>query len=38
MCLLKFRKGHNSVTTVAGVIVLVLCTTSDHAVYLDQVL
>ena len=35
---MKFTKGHNSVKGVGGVKVLVLCTSSDTALYLYQVL
>ena len=35
--LLKFSKGHNSVKNVGGVMVLVLCKSSDGALYLYQV-
>ena len=35
---MKFTKGHNSVDSVVGVRVLVLCTSSDNALYLYQVL
>ena len=35
---LQFTKGHNSVKTVNGVMVLNLCTSSDNALYLYQVL
>ena len=38
ICTLKFTKGHNSVKSLCGVTVLVLCTTSDAALYLCQVL
>ena len=38
MCILKFAKGHNSRKYVGGVMVLVLSTLSDHALYLYQVL
>ena len=31
-----FSKGHNSVKNVDGVMVLVLCTSSDNALYLYQ--
>ena len=34
---MKFTKGHNSVKSVGGVKVLVLCTLSDNALYLYQV-
>ena len=33
----KFIKGHNYIKSVAGVMVLVLCTSSDDAKYLYQV-
>ena len=33
----QFTKGHNSVKTVNGVMVLNLCTSSDDALYLYQV-
>ena len=36
-CIGKFTKGNNSVKDVGGVIVLVLCTLSDNALYLSQV-
>ena len=35
---MKFTKGHNSVNSVVGVKILVLCTLSDNALYLSQVL
>ena len=35
--MVKFSKGHNSVKNVDGVIVLVLCTSSDDTLYLYQV-
>ena len=35
---IKFTKGHNSVKSIDGVKVLVLCTSSDNAFYLYQVL
>ena len=35
--IIKFSKGHNSVKNVGGVTVLVLCTSSDDAVYLYQI-
>ena len=38
ICILKFTKGHNSVKSVGGVSVLILCTWSDNALYLYQVL
>ena len=39
ICILKFIKGQNSVKkTVDGVMVLVLCTLSDDALYVYQVL
>ena len=31
-----FSKGHNSIKNVGGIIVLVLCTSSDNALYLYQ--
>ena len=34
--ILKFTKGHNSVITVGGVMLIVLCTFSDDALYLYQ--
>ena len=34
---LQFTKGHNSIKTVDGVMVLNLCTTSQNALYLYQV-
>ena len=34
---LQFTKGHNSIKTVDGVMVLNLCTTSENALYLYQV-
>ena len=33
----KISKGHNSVNNVSGVVVLVLCTSSDDGLYLYQV-
>ena len=33
--MMKFTKGHNSVYSVGGVTVLVLCTSSDNALYLS---
>ena len=36
MCL-QLTKGHNYIKTVGGVMVLVLCTSSDDALYLYQV-
>ena len=33
----QFTKGHNSVKTVNGVMILNLCTSSDDALYLYQV-
>ena len=36
--ILKFYKGHNSVNSVGGVIVLLLSTLPDFVLYLDQVL
>ena len=38
VCILKFLKGHNSVYSVGGVMVLVLFTLSDNVLYLYQVL
>ena len=38
VCILKFSKGHNSVKSVGGVMVLVLSTLSDSVLYLYQVL
>ena len=38
VCILDFSKWHKSVTSVGGVIVLVLCTSSDSVLYLYQVL
>ena len=35
--MVKFSKGHNFVKNVGGVTVLVLCTSSDNALYLYQV-
>ena len=35
---MKFTKGHKSVKSEGGVEVLVLCTSSDNALYLYQVL
>ena len=37
-CILKFSKGHNSVNSVDGVMVLILSTLSDDVLYLYQVL
>ena len=37
-CILLFSKGHNSVYSVGGVMVLILCTLSDGVVYLYHVL
>ena len=37
-CILKFSKGHNSVNSVGGVMVLILSTLSDGVLYLYQVL
>ena len=34
---MKFSKGHTSVNNVDGVTVLVLCISSDNALYLNQV-
>ena len=33
---MKFAKGHNSVKNVGGVMVLVVCTSYDDALYLYQ--
>ena len=38
VCILKFSKGHNSVNSVGGVMVLVLSTSSDSVLYFYQVL
>ena len=38
ICTLKFAMGHNSVKNVGGVMVLVLSTLFDNALYLYQVL
>ena len=38
VCILKFSKGHNSVNSVGGVMVLILSTSSDGVLYLYQVL
>ena len=38
VCTLKFSKGHNSVNSVGGVMVLVLSTSSDSVLYLYHVL
>ena len=38
VCILKFSKGHNSVSSVGGVMELVLSTLSDGVLYLYQVL
>ena len=38
VCILKFSKGHNSVNSVGGIMVLVLSTSSDGVSYLYQVL
>ena len=38
ICKLKFAKGHNSVKNVGGVMVLVLSTLPDHALYLYKVM
>ena len=37
VCILKFSKGHNSVNSVGGVMVLVLSKLSDSVLYLYQV-
>ena len=34
--IVKFAKGHNSIKHVGGVVVLVLCTSFDDALYLYQ--
>ena len=34
--IVKFSKGHNSVKNVGGVMILVLCTTFNDALYLFQ--
>ena len=33
ICILKFAKGHNSVKSIGGVMVLGLSTSSDNALY-----
>ena len=38
VCILKFSKGHNSVNSIGGVMVLVLSTLPDSVLYLHQVL
>ena len=38
ICILNFTKGHNSVKSVGGVQVFLLCTSLDNALYLYQVL
>ena len=38
VCILKFSKGHYSINSVGGVMVLVLSTSSDGVIYLYQVL
>ena len=38
VCTLKFSKGHNSVNSVGGVMILVLFILSDSVLYLNQVL
>ena len=38
ICILKFSKGNKSVNSVGGIMVLVLSTLSDNALYLYQVL
>ena len=35
---MEFAKGHNSMKNVGGVMVLVLCTFFDDALYLNQCL
>ena len=37
IAILKFSKGHNSIKHVDGVMVLVLCTSSDDTIYMYQV-
>ena len=37
ICILKFENGHNSVKSVGGVMILVLSTLSDNALYLYHV-
>ena len=37
ICILNFTKGHNSVKSIDGVMVRVLCTSSDNTLYLYQV-
>ena len=38
ICILKFKKGHNSVKSVGGIMVLALSTSSYNALCLYQVL
>ena len=38
VCIQKFSKGHNSVNSVGGIVVLVLYILSDCVLYLYQVL
>ena len=38
ICILKFEKGHNSVKSVGGVMIFVLSTLSNNALYLYHVL
>ena len=38
ICILKFTKAHNSIKSVGEVKALILCTSSDDALYLYQVL
>ena len=33
----RLSKGHNSIKTVGGVLIVVLCTLSDDALYLNKV-
>ena len=33
ICILKFAKGHNSVKSIGGIMVLDLSTSSDNALY-----
>ena len=36
--ILKFTKEHHSIKNVGGVMILILCTLTDNALYLSQVL
>ena len=38
ICIWKFTKGHNSIKSVGGVMVVILSTLSDYALYLPTVL